>query len=105
MNMCQICVRGLYKYGARQYNTNGISVHHIVPLKDNYELRDENSNLISLCECHHKMADSGEIPKKVLQKIALEQEQTPPAIRIFSAGGFVQETRGISTQKIPKMKF
>ena len=44
MNMCQICVRGLYKYGARQYNTNGISVHHIVPLKDNYELRDENSN-------------------------------------------------------------
>lgn len=78
MNMCQICVRGLYKYGARQYNTNGISVHHIVPLKDNYELRDENSNLISLCECHHKMADSGEIPKKVLQKIALEQEQTPP---------------------------
>ena len=63
MNMCQICVRGLYKYGARQ---------------DNYELRDENSNLISLCECHHKMADSGEIPKKVLQKIALEQEQTPP---------------------------
>ena len=87
MNMCQICVRGLYKYGARQYNTNGISVHHIVPLKDNYELRDENSNLISLCECHHKMADSGEIPKKSIAENRIGAgTDTPRPLEFFRLG-------------------
>lgn len=78
IHICQVCVRGLYDYGAVKYNTKGISVHHIIPLKDDFELRDIDTNLISLCECHHKMADNGEIPASELKKIALEQEGIPP---------------------------
>ena len=78
MHMCQICVRGFYNYGARRYNTKDTSVHHIVPLKDDYDQRDNNLNLITLCDCHHKMADKGEIDNKLLLSIAREQETIPP---------------------------
>lgn len=104
MHLCQVCIRGLYNYGARRYNSKDISVHHIIPLKDNYELRDYNTNLISLCECHHKMADGGEIPAEELKIIALEQEGIPPGSEGFEIGEFPQETRGKNSQKIPKMK-
>ncbi len=101
MYMCQICLRGLYDYGARRHNTRGISVHHIISLKNNFELRDVNANLISLCDCHHKMADRGEISAEELKTIALEQEGIPPGMKVFNFGKIPQETRGKSTQKIP----
>ena len=78
MHMCQICIRGLYDYGARRYNSKGISVHHIIPLKENYALRDNRNYLISLCDCHHKMADRGEISREILIEIAAEQEAGYP---------------------------
>ena len=49
-------------------------MHHIVPVKVDYDLRLENENLITLCERHHQMAEAGEIPAKVLHQIAQEQE-------------------------------
>lgn len=104
LHMCQVCIRGLYDYGARRYNTRDISVHHIVPLKDNYDLRNVNTNLISLCDCHHKMADKGEIPAETLQNIAMEQEKIPPSHLIKMRGGLLQETGGKNVQFFPKMK-
>lgn len=92
--LCQVCTRDLYNYGAPKYNSKNTSVHHIIPLKDNYELRDCNSNLITLCDCHHKMADRGEIPTIELKRIALEQEGIPPEVAPFGLGEFPQETRG-----------
>lgn len=78
MHMCQVCIRGLYDYGARRYNSKDVSVHHIIPLKENYSLKDEEKNLITLCDCHHKMADCGEISRKILIEIAEEQEAGYP---------------------------
>nr|MDP5197191.1 HNH endonuclease [Neobacillus sp. 179.-C4.2 HS] len=49
-----------------KYNFNNIEVHHIVPLIEAWDKRLEDSNLISLCAYHHKMAESGQIPKNEL---------------------------------------
>ena len=71
---CQICKRNLY--GAeKQYETEGISVHHIVPLAENWSMRLDDNNLISLCGRHHEMAEKGEIPREELREIARQQEE------------------------------
>lgn len=44
------------------------SVHHIVPLAEDFELRLENDNLISLCAYHHEQAECGAIPAEVLRR-------------------------------------
>lgn len=64
--LCQVCIRKLYNT-LKQYNYEDIQVHHIVPLKEDYELRLEDDNLISLCKYHHELAEKGEIPRKILR--------------------------------------
>lgn len=70
---CQICKRNLY--GAKRIETEGISVHHIVPIAEDWDARLDDSNLISLCGWHHEMAEKGEIPRKELLEIAWQQEE------------------------------
>lgn len=70
---CQICKRKLY--GAKRVETEGVSVHHIVPIVEDWDARLDDSNLISLCGRHHEMAEKGEIPRKELQEIARQQEE------------------------------
>lgn len=71
---CQVCVRGLYEPG-RQYETENISVHHIVPLAEDYEKRLDDDNLITVCSKHHEMAEKGEIKRDELLQIVEEQER------------------------------
>ena len=72
--LCQVCIRGLYQYGQqRALNYEDISVHHIQPLKDAWERRLDNDNLISLCQYHHELAENGDIPRGELEDIAREQ--------------------------------
>jgi predicted restriction endonuclease len=61
----------MIQYG-RIYN-NSIEVHHIEPIVQDYELRLDEGNLISLCTYHHKMADRGEIPREILKSIVNEK--------------------------------
>lgn len=70
---CQICMRGMYQPD-RQYETNNISVHHIVPITEDWDSRLDDDNLISLCLRHHEMAEKGTIKREVLHDIAKEQE-------------------------------
>lgn len=71
---CQICAKGLY--GAeRKYETDELSVHHIVPLAEDWDRRFDNDNLLTLCRRHHEMAERGEIPRDILLNIAREQEE------------------------------
>lgn len=74
--LCQICLRKLYNT-IRQYNYDKLEVHHIVSLNEDYNLRLDNDNLITLCCYHHKLADRGLIPRDLLSKIVLE---VPPTI-------------------------
>ena len=72
--LCQVCIRLLYDT-EQQYTYDGLSVHHINPLKSAYDKRLDNDNLITLCEMHHEMAEHGLIPARELDGIAKEQEK------------------------------
>lgn len=72
--LCQICIRGLYE-PQRKYETERLEVHHIVPLKNDFNLRLSNENLITLCEKHHEMAETGIISTDLLKQIVQEQEE------------------------------
>lgn len=71
---CQICARGLYNPD-RKYETDNISVHHIVPIAEDWDKRLDDENLITLCAKHHEKAEKGEIKKEELKKIAQDQER------------------------------
>lgn len=55
---------------------NDLSVHHIEPLDERYDLRLEDSNLITLNGVWHELAEAGKISRELLHKLA----QTPPAL-------------------------
>ena len=63
--LCRVCEANLYNT-IQQFNFNTLEVHHIEKLNENFDKRLDNDNLITLCRYHHKMADDGNIPKKVL---------------------------------------
>lgn len=71
--LCQVCLRELHGT-TRKYNAEHLEVHHIIKVKDDFDLRLDDTNLITLCEHHHTMADCGEITAKELKNIAFLQE-------------------------------
>ncbi len=73
--ICQVCKRQLYN-PYREIETEDIEVHHIIPVCECWDMRLDNDILISLCRCHHEMAEQGLIPRDVLLKIAKEQEES-----------------------------
>ncbi len=73
LRLCQICIRKLYNT-VDQYTYDGLQVHHAIPLEEDFERRLDNDILLTMCGCHHEMAESGEIPRKVILEIIQEQE-------------------------------
>lgn len=71
--LCQACIRNL-SGTLNRYTYDSLSVHHAIPLEDDFDKRLDNDNLITLCEQHHEMAERGEIPYKVIKSIIDEQE-------------------------------
>lgn len=73
-NLCQICVRNMY--GAdRKYNYDNLSVHHAISIDSDYDRRLESGNLLTVCDKHHEMCESGEIPYDTVRRIIEEQER------------------------------
>lgn len=72
--VCQICIRNLYE-PERQYETDNLSVHHAIPIENDWEKRLDDDNLITSCDRHHEMMEDGRIPYQVVQKIISEQEE------------------------------
>ena len=61
--LCQYCKEhGRYEY-------RNLSVHHITPIAEDFDRRLDDENLVTLCDLHHKQAESGEITKKELYEI------------------------------------
>lgn len=75
---CRLCLlEGLLK-------NRGLSVHHIIPLSEDFEKRLDPDNLITLCRHHHEQAEKGIIPRKKL----LELAKIPAAFpEIYPPGG------------------
>lgn len=72
--LCQICIRELYNT-VTKYNMNELSVHHNIPINEDYNRRLDNDNLITVCSYHHEMCESREIPREAVQRIIDEQEK------------------------------
>lgn len=62
-HLCLIC-----KTNGR-YNYSNLEVHHITSLEEDFDRRLDDDNLITLCEEHHELAESGEISKEYLYKL------------------------------------
>lgn len=71
--LCQICIRELYNT-VTKYNTEDLSVHHNIPLNEDYNKRLDNDNLLTVCDYHHEMCENGKIPREEVQQIINEQE-------------------------------
>lgn len=67
--LCQACLRQGY------LEIHDLSVHHIVKLRDDFDRRLDNDNLITLCRSHHEQAETGAIEAAVLHAWAMEQER------------------------------
>jgi 5-methylcytosine-specific restriction enzyme A len=64
-HLCQACLH-LVDGTVNQYTFNNLEVHHIEPLHEAFDRRLDDSNLVSLCVTHHKMAEDNEIDKDIL---------------------------------------
>lgn len=75
--LCRVCL--LNKEDNRdKYTSTGLSVHHIEPLREAYDRRLDDSNLITLCEACHESAEKGEIGRDILHQIARGEKSIPP---------------------------
>lgn len=72
--VCQLCLRN-YAGTIRPYETDSLSVHHIIKIKDDASKAFDEENLITLCRVHHEMAEEGEISQTELIKIATENSR------------------------------
>lgn len=66
--LCQICMSNRYNT-IYQYNYTELEVHHIVPISEDYSLRLDDKNLITLCRYHHELAERNNISRKELSEI------------------------------------
>lgn len=71
--LCQACIR-MMKGTVGRYTHERLSVHHIVPLAEDYDKRLDDNNLITLCAMHHELAEAGELPRQELLEAVEEQE-------------------------------
>ena len=69
-HLCRVCLT------QKRYNSARLSVHHIIPLCEDYDRRLDDDNLITLCGYHHELAERGAIARRVLLGLAAE----PPTL-------------------------
>lgn len=79
-HLCRVCFEGNHGVWPA---AGGMQVHHIVPLQEDYSLRSEEGNLISLCPLHHRMAEEGDIGREELRRLAGD----PPRWSVGIQGG------------------
>jgi len=73
-NLCQCCIRDL-PGTSRRLTYDDCSVHHAIPLCEDYSRRLDNDNLLTVCSVHHEMCENGEIPIEQVLGIIAEQEK------------------------------
>ena len=74
--LCRVCLVDRYST-VQQYTYVNISVHHIIPLAEDLDRGLDNDNLITVCDFHHRLAETGRIPREELQQLV---ETTPPPL-------------------------
>lgn len=64
LNICRCCFLRHHRI-----TTADLSVHHIIPLEKQFELRLDDDNLITLCRNCHENAESGLISTDELKRL------------------------------------
>lgn len=64
--LCRCCIAKIYETNY-QYTYENLEVHHIVPLEEDFSLRLDDDNLITLCAYHHKLAEDNVINRDILK--------------------------------------
>ena len=89
--LCKVCL----DYNVINYN--GLEVHHIVSLKDDFDKRLDNDNLITLCRTHHEEAERGQLSIEYLTKLIEDDARvSPPGV---ADGFFIKKQHRRSPQK------
>lgn len=70
-----LCCREMEKGTLIQYNTKRLSVHHIIPIVENPEMKNCDENLITVCERHHELCESGAISQEKQRKLVKKSMQ------------------------------
>ena len=69
--LCLCCKANLLGTVVR-LNTNDLSVHHIVPIEEDYDRRLDDDNLITVCDIHHELCEANKITR------SQQKELIPP---------------------------
>lgn len=64
-HLCRVCNEGSYGVFGVPGLDQELSVHHIEPLEERFDLRLDDGNLLTCCSRHHRMADDGDIPERL----------------------------------------
>ncbi len=66
--MC-LCCKAQLPGTERVIETEGLSVHHIIPIEEDYDQRLDESNLITVCTRHHEMCEAQKITRDMQRKL------------------------------------
>lgn len=69
--MC-LCCKAELPATRIKYNTENLSVHHIVPLEEDYSMRLSRENLMTVCGTHHEMCEAGVIDRDTQRALVEE---------------------------------
>lgn len=69
---CLYCKYIANEFTKDMFNWNNLSVHHIIPLTEDFDRRLDNYNLITLCRAHHEEAEKGFIERRALFEAVLK---------------------------------
>lgn len=73
MNVCRLCLTGKFTPdGKPSIVTDELSVHHIIPLENDYDFRLDNDWLITLCPSCHELAEAGKVSAEYLHSLAVD---------------------------------
>lgn len=72
--MC-LCCRAQLAGTVRKYNTTDLSVHHITPINEDYGMRLDDDNLITVCGVHHEMCEAEEITREQQRELVMRSIQ------------------------------
>ena len=83
--LCLCCQAGL-RGTVNRYNDDsehgGVQVHHIIPIAEDDSLRLDETNLITVCQKHHKLCEIGIISRQKQKELVLSSIQKAQALGI-----------------------
>lgn len=81
-----LCCKAELPGTIQKYNPYALSVHHIVPIREDRNKRLDNGNLITVCDVHHEMCESGEISRQQQTELVYlslkDKEEVPPGFTL-----------------------